>query len=358
MTTPRVNPSHLSCASVPLAVLIACVTLPARAQSTDAEQLFREGKQRMTQQDYGHACPMFEQSFVADPATGTLLALALCHERQGKFASAAREYAEAATRSERENRPDRAQAARSKLATLEPRLSKLTIDGTKVAALSELQVSLNGRPMERAALSVATPVDGGEYLIEASAVGGRTWRERVTIVDGGESKTVQIPDLGALAPSVAHAAAEPAAPPQPLQETPASVQPAAAKLVPLARRAPTSARAGLSTMQGVGTALLVAGALGLGTGTYFSFRAIAKNSQSAAGCDGDLCSPAGRETRLSARAAGNAATVAFLVGGGLATAGFISLLVGKRSSNEAARDTSLALWAAPRSAGAVWQGRW
>src|SRR6185312_7978700 len=71
-----------------------------------AEALFRNGKELRAKQDYAHACPKLEESFRLDPATGTLLALAICHERQGRIASAWGEYVDVASRSKLEQRPD------------------------------------------------------------------------------------------------------------------------------------------------------------------------------------------------------------------------------------------------------------
>ena len=83
------------------------------ARIARAEQAFTEGKQHLAQHAYLQACPLFEESYALDPASGSLLALAICHERQGKLATAVREYAELIARSQREGRGDRAQAGAS-----------------------------------------------------------------------------------------------------------------------------------------------------------------------------------------------------------------------------------------------------
>src|SRR4051794_10074481 len=85
------------------------------ADEARAEQLFRDGKARLASGDHAHACPMLAESYRLDPASGGLLALAVCHEREGRLASASREFAEVAARSHAESRPDREQAARERV---------------------------------------------------------------------------------------------------------------------------------------------------------------------------------------------------------------------------------------------------
>src|SRR5882724_2808972 len=118
----------------PLAALSVVAALvastPAWAQSADSaasETLFREGKRLLDHKEFARACPKLAESFRLEPATGTLLALAMCHEGDGKIASAWAEYADAAGRARREGRPDREQAALQWASALEPRLSTLTI---------------------------------------------------------------------------------------------------------------------------------------------------------------------------------------------------------------------------------------
>src|SRR5262249_14269943 len=146
------------------AVSLALMALPlaARAEPGDvvmAEALFRDGKELLAHEDYEHACPKLSESFRLDPATGTLLALAICHEREGKIGSAWGEYTDVASRSKLESRPDREKAARAKANELEPRVSRITIALSDDAAdIDGLVVQRNGVTLPGAVLGTAIPV--------------------------------------------------------------------------------------------------------------------------------------------------------------------------------------------------------
>ena len=84
-----------------LASVILCA--PAVAYAGDgrspavtamAEALFKEGKKLLAEQKVPEACRKFESSYRIDPAPGTLINLALCHEQEGKLATAWGEFNE------------------------------------------------------------------------------------------------------------------------------------------------------------------------------------------------------------------------------------------------------------------------
>lgn len=115
------------------AVLALTLVLVGRADAQDAapapsgasahaDALFNEGKAKLATEDYAEACRLFAGSFAMDPATGTLLALALCHERAGDLKAAIAEYRSAADRAQMEGRADRAEAATKRADELEAKL--------------------------------------------------------------------------------------------------------------------------------------------------------------------------------------------------------------------------------------------
>jgi tetratricopeptide (TPR) repeat protein len=189
-----------------------------------AEALYRQARELMAAGNYAEACPKLKESYRIDPATGTLLNLASCHEAEGKFASAWLEYATAAVAARRDRRPDRVKYAEEHMQALEQKLSRLTLLVPAESDLPDLELKLDGVVIGRAARGVPTPVDPGEHVVEASAPGRETWRATVTIGAVADAQSVSVPVLPALAPAVEPAplpaAASPsvvAAPPPPPQ---------------------------------------------------------------------------------------------------------------------------------------------
>ena len=167
-----------------------------------ADALFKEAKALLVSQKYAEACPKLAESQSLDPATGTLLALALCHEGQGRIATADKEFEQVIDASLRENRPDRAKLAREHAVALEPMLPKLVLTvAPEVSATRELAVECDGRRLQRDEWNAAAPIDPGDHVITASAPNKIAWRTTL-VLQRQETKVVIVPALKDEAPVV------------------------------------------------------------------------------------------------------------------------------------------------------------
>lgn len=286
----------------------------AEGDSAGAEALFREGKRLMDEGRYPEACPKLAESYRLDPATGALLAAALCYERAGRLASAWAAYTEATARAKQEGSVDREEVARNKATELEPKLAKLVIELEPGASVPGLSVSRDGVTVGEGVYGMALPVDPGPHVVEARAPGRQPFSAHVESVGAGVV-SVKIPAL----------AAEPAV----------ATAPAAAP----------SRDAGASSADEPGfwsplrvTGVIVAG-VGLGgvaVGSVFGAKALSLNADSNENCDGDACGPTGFDDRTQARKAGNLSTAFFAGGVALAALGAVLVIVGAPSTDREA----------------------
>jgi len=247
------------------AALLTLAGSPARAQTSDparAEHLFQEGRSALEAGRYAEACPKLAESQQLDAGTGTLLALALCHDGEGKTASAWRELHAVVEESQRAGRADRVQLARARIAALEPRLSKLAVAvGTPAPGLD---VRRDGEPLPPAQWGRVAPVDPGEHVVRAEAPGRKPWRTTVTVGRGGDTIVVTVP---ALEDAGAQVSAAPGATEPPLG----------------APRGPDRTAGWL-----VGGAGVVA----LGVGTVFGFAALSEHGSASSQCPSSTCTDA------------------------------------------------------------------
>ncbi len=308
--------------------------IPAWAQSSDAataELLFQQGRDLLRAGKAAEACPKLAESQRLDPATGTLLALAMCHEAEGKLASAWAEFVNVEARSRSEGRADREQVSRERAQALRPRLSTLEIRvAGETASVSGLEIRRDGVALGSGAWNTAVPVDGGNHVVEVTAPGKRPWRGEVTLKPEGDAQVLAIPVLEAAPP------------------TPEPTQPSGS--VALAPESAGSKPWGTLEWAGVGTA--GAGVIALGVGGFFLSSALGKNSDSEDDCDGNVCGDQGTKDRNDAISAGNTATWLGIAGGVLVAGGATLFIVGRtNSSKEQASIPSsprLAVGAGPR----------
>jgi hypothetical protein len=314
---------------------------PARAQGTDkalAEEMFRQGQALMQAERYSEACPKLAESQRLDPGTGTLLNLGVCHEREGKLATAWAEFNEVVTLAQRDGRQDRVQYAKERIAAVEPRLSRLKIELSPDADIPGLEVRLDGNLVGRPALGTAVPVDPGAHEVSASAPGKRTWKSTVTAPEGPGH-------VGVLLPALEEAPVEPPGA--------AATSTAAAPASPTSDRSPSDGK----TQRVVAYVLGGVGLVGIGIGTGFGLSAISKfNESNENGCNGNDCTETAATTRREAQSAGTISTVAFVVGGVALAGGVVLFLTAPRKSRGPTASARLTL--APGGGnvelGAVW----
>jgi hypothetical protein len=271
------------------------------ADAATAEALFEQGKQLLRAGNSAAACPKLAESQRIDPSTGTLLALAMCHEADGKLASAWAEFVAVEARARNEGRLDREQAAQARSRALKPRLSTLEIRvPAEVATLTGLEIRRDRAVQGSGAWNVVVPIDGGEHVIEVSAPGKAGWRGAVSVKTEGDAAVLSVP---------------------PLTAAPTQAVSADAK------------RWGRLEWAGVG--LAGAGVVGLGVGGYFLGSALSKNSDSSKDCVGNVCGPEGAEARRAAVADGNRATLFAIAGGVLVAGGATFFVVGRLRAGRA-----------------------
>lgn len=223
-------------------VALACSCLwlvaprPSHAQTETraavADALYRQARDLMASGKYDEACPKFAESQRLDPATGTLLNLAACHEKQGKFATAWLEYSDALVAARRDGRDDRVQYAADRAAELEPKLSRLTLLLAADADAPGLTLELDGANVGRAVLGAPTPVDPGTHHVQVSAPGKQTQVLSVEVGAVADQQSLTITRLADAEPEPPRAAPVAPAPPARALATPPTHDELASRPIP------------------------------------------------------------------------------------------------------------------------------
>lgn len=268
------------------------VAEPTSADKSLATQLFKEGRTLVDQGKIAEGCRKLEESQRLDPGGGTLLNLALCHEKEGRTATAWAEFTEALGIARKDDRPQRAEIAQQHIEALEPTLSRLIVQVPPASDLADLEIKRDGTAIRRAAWGTAMPVDPGDHIIEAFALGKIPWKQTVTVGGKAETKTISVPvlDNAPIAPTPISAATAPS------NQTSSTF---------VEVKKPVSPAAWVA--YGIGVA-------GIGVGTYFGVRAMADKKTGDDNCPQDRCTAAGVSANNDAIQEANISTVGFGVG--------------------------------------------
>lgn len=310
---------------------------PSAGERVLAETLFREGRALLEDDKVPEACAKLAESNRLEPRLGTLLNLAICHEREGKTASAWAEYTDAATQAYQVGHAARERFATSKARELEGSLSQIIV--SIEAPLDGLELRLDGQILGRPVWGMPLPVDPGQHRLVASARSYRSWAFDFSIAPGAEKRVLPIPALE----------------PEPITEpdsapittaTPASPAPPPSVPPPATPTPSTAHRIATFTTLGAGAALVV-------TGSVFGVRAFSKHASANEECDATTCTSAGLQLDAEARTAATVSTAAFALGLTGVGVGVYLLLTGQ---TPAATQTSALPLLSPNLAGAALRG--
>jgi hypothetical protein len=279
-----------------------------------AQALFTEGRKLMAAGDYVAACPKFADSEALDPAPGTALNLAACLEKAGKLASAWAAYETAEAVAQQAGQRERASGAKKRAATLEPKLSHLTVQVPPVAQIPGLEVRVDGELLGPAEWGMALPRDGGTHEIAVLAPGKKPWKSHVDLAESGQNASIDVPALAAEeSPMVPPARAASAVVPPVSEPEPA-------------RAVGTGSPSHHSPQRAIGIAVGAVGLAGLIFSTVAGFEAKSTYASAKDTCGGGTICPPGSDglsKRSSASDWAAASTVGFVASGVAIAAGVV-----------------------------------
>ncbi len=300
---------------------------PSLAEVALAQKLFDEAGALFKAGDVHAACERFASSESLDPRGGTLLDLAICHEREGRTASAWSEFNRARIVAVNERRTDRALFAATHIEALAPRLAFVkVVVAPEPPDAPPPSISLDGATLSAVALGNEIPLDPGRHEIVASAPARLPQRVEVNVAEGVHA----VARVGPLRVDPAHVTA---APP------------------PHATAAPATARGWSRRETGyvVGAAALVA----LGAGSVFGVLAIDDRHDARNECTTSPCSAAAQS--LSDAGLRNAWIADVGIGAGIAAVALGVILVVTGAPVEPSAKDADARTSAPTGLVPVWR---
>jgi len=212
--------------------------------SGQADALFEQAMDLRSAGNDAAACPKFAASKQLAPAIGVTLYLAECYERTGRSASAWREFREAEKMAGERN-DKRAEVAGKRAAALEPSLDRLTVGTPGRSIDAGTVVTVDGAALAPEFLGHALAVDPGDHTVTITSL-GQAARTLIAHVDAATPTAIVRIDAA-----------------QPSEVT---LPPAATADTTPAATTETGDRG--VTGRFVGMGLVVAGAAGIGIGTW------------------------------------------------------------------------------------------
>lgn len=296
-----------------LALVVACVVAAPAGAQPDAQQpseeeaaaqaAFDEGIRLMAAGQYEQACERIAKSLELDPGMAAQFRLAECYDKQGRTASAWKNYHDVAKAARAAGMADRAKVAEDRARELQGRLATLTIAvPEEVASVPGLQVQRDGVSVPPSLWGTPIPVDPGAITVMVAAPGRRSWSEQVVVEGDGAAQRVDVPPF------------------------------------PEATGGDTTGPVddGMSAQAIAGIVLASVGVAGMGAGVIIGVAAKPRYDESNDHCQDDLCDQEGLDIRDSVRTQGNVATAVFVIGSAALVGGAVLWLTAPSGGGDAA----------------------
>jgi hypothetical protein len=314
-----------------IALVVTVAAPAARAQSVEAEVLFRDGKKLLKDGKIAEACEKLEASDHLESTVGTLLNLADCREKNHQLATAWVDFRKAAAAAKLAHDDKREAEAHRREKLLEPRLASLTIKVADANRVDGLTIARNDAAIDPALWNQGVPVDAGDYDIVAQAPGHTRWTKHVHVASEGQVIAIDVPQLESHAApdnSVTKLAPPPTSAPAVEEEAPPAVFTPKRKLA---------------------VAVAAIGAAGIGAGIALGLHARNLEKQSDAICPTSSCNDL-RAVQLNsdARSSGLYANIGYVAGGAAIAGAVVLWFIGAPSTP---RDTIAMPMVAPDRVG-------
>jgi hypothetical protein len=290
------------------------------ADRATARELGQDGQTALDAKNYAAAEDLFRRADALFHAPTLLLGYARAEAGLGKLVNASEAYNRVVREGVAPGGPEAfvkaVEAAKSEAPPVEARIASVTV---VVSGPDNPTVTLDDQPLPVAALGVRRPVDPGSHVVKSSADGWEPAEATFTVVDAGSANATLAMKRSALA----------LAPPATTSPSPIAPLSPSAGSAPVVDQGAAQGHGSWQTTAGwVG---IVAGGVGLATGSIAGVLAIGKHSSLATECKTD-CKQSDID---SYNAIGAVSTAGFIAGGVLAGAGLILLATAPKTAPSA-----------------------
>jgi tetratricopeptide (TPR) repeat protein len=183
--------------AIVLTSIVLFVATSARAADDEVEKaratgLFAEAQALSEAGQLERACAKFEESVELHAGVGNQYHLADCWEKIGRTASAYTMFLKVVEKTRELGQADREKAAAERADALAAKLTRLRVE---VKAANDLELTQNGKPIEKESWGKPIPVDPGNVELRASAPGKQPWTEKLNLPDEPGTILVTVPPL-------------------------------------------------------------------------------------------------------------------------------------------------------------------